>query len=59
MSTDPNDNSMLLTKREHMATQILSGAVTIGLSEYEMAKLADNAVKLADKLIFAINLDQQ
>lgn len=59
MITEPQHLVDYLTKREHIATQILTGTVTIGLSEYEMAKLADNAVKLADKLIFALNLDQQ
>lgn len=59
MKTEPNDLVDYLTKREHMATQILTGTVTIGLSDFEMAKLADNAVKLADKLIFALNLDQE
>lgn len=58
MKTDSKEYAQLMTKREHMATQILSATATVGLSEYEMAKLAMNAVRQTDYLIMALNSDE-
>lgn len=59
MKTEPNDLVDYLTKREHFATQILSGSVTVNLTDYEMAKLANNAVRMADYLIMALNSNEE